>query len=543
VNDKGWAIGSDTGTGNACVWTGSSFGLVEFNSMEKATSINSIGQVIGETGTSGYLWTSGTTITVCPKVTPGAEQGIYDLLPPPFQNRIQTIAPIDISGTNATDGSIRILFSAQYQADQSGTNNATSLFQLTLASGTSPSTTGSAQTILQQVVLPPNVTINQNSLSVNAWGVIGDIGSITTGTTTYNSAALLLLPVQLKQTNYPTICLADDTDPGLTGTQTISSGTSGVPCTAYITGSAAMPALQVSIANGSLSGMQVKWWMTSTTDRPAARGTQDNVTVPNPQIGYRTLPINQPWEIDNDYGGQFFGGICTINYIIQDSNGNALTPTQQFQFLIRGRNPMDANAKQYIQNNEGAYYYAWAIAQHESRQPIGGKWYYIYNQFALVNGGSWGDQGQPSYAKSEGDGWGIFQRDATGGGIPVTTAQVYSWQTNTQVAIQELQTKQAAQQRFFNAVANAYPNDPEAQNPPTGPAYPGSPTTMSALDMGTITLYNSARGCPHELGFQNPWYFNENGSSGHKWSYTANVNNYLYHVIHDEYEGNLQTSE
>jgi hypothetical protein len=105
-----------------------------------------------------------------------------------------------------------------------------------------------------------------------------------------------LLPVQLKQTNYPTNCLADDTDPGLTGTQTISSGTSGVPCTAYITGSAAMPALQASIANASLSGMNVKWWMTSTTDRPAARGTQDNVTIPVPQIGYRTLPINQPWE-------------------------------------------------------------------------------------------------------------------------------------------------------------------------------------------------------------------------------------------------------
>jgi hypothetical protein len=62
-------------------------------------------------------------------------------------------------------------------------------------------------------------------------------------------------------------------------------------------------------------------------------------------------------------------------------------------------------------------------------------------------------------------------------------------------------------------------------------------------NMGTITLYNSASGCPHELGFQNPWNFNENAQKGHKWSYTGNVNNYLYHVIHDEYEGHLSIAE
>ena len=66
---------------------------------------------------------------------------------------------------------------------------------------------------------------------------------------------------------------------------------------------------------------------------------------------------------------------------------------------------------------------------------------------------------------------------------------------------------------------------------------------MTALDMGTITLYNTADGCPTSLGYQNPWTFNENGQSGKKWSYTKNVNNYLYHVIHDEYENQLPTTE
>lgn len=529
INDNGAAVGS-SGT-NAVFWSGTGSILTPLAPMGSASAMNNQNQVVGTTGTNAYLWSSGS-----------GSQLISQLIPTSYQPEISDISPIDISGSNSTDGSVRILFNATYATD-SNQDTATGTFLLTLTSGTSATTSSTATSILQQVSLPPNVPFSFNNSMINASGVIAGLstGPVTTGTiTTSGTAALLLLPVQLKQTNYPTNCLADDTDPGLTGTQTISSGTSGVPSTAYITGSAAMPTLQVSIANGSLSGMQVQWWMTSTTDRPAARGTQDNVTVPNPQIGYRTLPINQPWEIDNDYGGQFFGGVCTINYIIQDSNGNALTPTQQFQFLIRGRNPMDANAKTYIQNNEGNYYYAWAIAQHESRTPSNK----IYNQFATANGSSWGDLGQPFYSPLEGNGWGMFQRDPTGGGIAVTTAQVYSWQTNTQVAITELQSKQAAQQRFFNAVANAYPNDPEAQNPPSSyPAYPGSSTNMSALDMGTITLYNSAAGGTHELGFTNPWYFNENGSSGHKWSYTPNVNNYLYHVIHDEYEGHLQTSE
>ena len=355
---------------------------------------------------------------------------------------------------------------------------------------------------------------------------------------------LLLLPVELKQTNYPTNVLPDGTDAQLTGTtQVISSGTAGGNCTAYITGAPAMPTLQISIANGSLSGMNVQWWMTTTSDR-SVRGTQDNVQIPNPQVGYRTLPINQAWEIDNDYGGQFFGGKCTIHYIIQDASGNALTPEMTFPFLIRGRNPKDSTAQGYIYNNDNNFEYAWAIAQHESRTPSNK----IYNQFATANGSSWGDLGQPFYSPLEGNGWGMFQRDPTGGGIPVTIGQVYSWQVNTQAAIQELGQKWSNTDRFLRYFRNKYGNQAGWQEPPQ--SYTISNSHFSAWDLGTMVLYNSSAGCPrstvtddngHSTTIQFPWTFNPNGSP--KWVFHDNSQAYATHVIQDEWEAGLPYSE
>jgi hypothetical protein len=43
--------------------------------------------------------------------------------------------------------------------------------------------------------------------------------------------------------------------------------------------------------------------------------------------------------------------------------------------------------------------------------------------------------------------------------------------------------------------------------------------------------------------FQNPWQFDPTGTPGQKWSLHANTNNYLFHVIYDEYEGHAGTQE
>jgi hypothetical protein len=122
----------------------------------------------------------------------------------------------------------------------------------------------------------------------------------------------------------------------------------------------------------------------------------------------------------------------------------------------------------------------------------------------------------------------MFQRDDSQGGIYVDTAQVYSWKQNTSVFYTEMAQKQAVQRRFFTAVARAYPGVPEAHNPPTSWAHLGTTTTMTALEAGTMTLYNTADGCPPTtLGgttYKNPWTFNPSDTP--KWQYHDNSQNY-----------------
>jgi hypothetical protein len=111
----------------------------------------------------------------------------------------------------------------------------------------------------------------------------------------------------------------------------------------------------------------------------------------------------------------------------------------------------------------------------------------------------------------------------------------------------ELAEKGEAQQRFFNAVATAYPNDAEAQSPPTLFTPSNCITSLTAFEAGMITLYNGAAGCPvTNLGgiqYQNPWTFDPMQPTGQKWQYHPNEYNYLFKVIHDEFEGNLASKE
>ena len=210
VNDRGQAIGyagsftpftPDTGypspNGNPCFWSGTGTNLTPLAPMQTVTAMNSVGQSIGVAGTNGYIWTSADTHSVCPLVQSGTAQNITQLLPPSFQKEIANISPIDISGTDA-NGSVRILFLAQYQSDSSGATTGT--FLLTLTGTTADASTGGTTgTILQQVSLPPNINTNFATGILNANGLIADIGNITTTdtngiTTTGTSHALLLLP-------------------------------------------------------------------------------------------------------------------------------------------------------------------------------------------------------------------------------------------------------------------------------------------------------------------------------------------------------------
>ena len=487
----------------ASFWPGGGSSVTALDPMEKPVALNDQNQVVGVTGTNGYLWTSGSTSSICSLVQPGQVQKISQLLQAAYRNQVVNINPIDISGSNAVDGSVRISFGAQYQttseagpppADQVSTSPGWSsgIFLLTLESGT--------QTALEQIETPPNASASLAAGILNAQGLIANTGTLSTTGTGSMQKALLLVPVQLKQTNYPTT--ADEVDPRVSGTEAISSGTTS-NSVAYITGSAAMPMLQAEIANGSLSGMNVRWWMTVTSERKE-RGTQDNLQIPSLQPGYVTVPINQPWEID-DYFPEPFGGVCTIHYIIQDSNGNNLTSEQTFPFLIRGKNPTPTEAHNYIQAEPFAstLYYAWGVAKHESAQD---QYHAIYCQFNA--GGS--TVALPNYGYP--NGWGIFQRDDTGGGIAVTTDQVYSWKVNSDVAVQqELYQKWNSANTYLGNLQSSYPTQYQQDPPPTYTT--GNGTHFAAVDALCMEAYNGAG------RFSSLLRFTPSNSTGHRWAW------------------------
>ena len=170
--------------------------------MEKPVALNDQNQVVGVTGTNGYLWTSGSTSSICSLVQPGQVQKISQLLPAAYRNQVVNINPIDISGSNAVDGSVRISFGAQYQttseagpppADQVSTSPGWSsgIFLLTLESGT--------QTALEQIETPPNASASLGAGILNSQGLIANTGTLSTTGTGSMQKAVLLVPVQINE--------------------------------------------------------------------------------------------------------------------------------------------------------------------------------------------------------------------------------------------------------------------------------------------------------------------------------------------------------
>jgi len=361
--------------------------------------------------------------------------------------------------------------------------------------------------------------------------------------------------IHLTQFNYPTTSGA--TDLGPTTQREISSGT-GSNSIAYITGTPAMPQLQIQIGNGSLSGMTVEWSLDARSDR-SARATIDNVHIPQTdETSVVELPIDQAWVLSNYFIApcDFFGGICTVNYQIKDGDGNYLTDIQKYNFLIRGKNPMDADAKNYIQGVQGEYRFAWAIVQSESRTPSDR----VYNQFATANGSTWGDQGQPFYTPLEGDGWGMSQLDNPLG-VRASTREVYGWKLNVDKLLIELHEKKNFANYYVNALRAHYQPTGKWEEPPPTITPLGASTAVTSLEASYITLYNRASWLVEISGgnivYDGPYtetrhggtryisalQFHPDNAAGTKWECHANVHNYLWKVIYNEVEENSQTTE
>jgi hypothetical protein len=357
--------------------------------------------------------------------------------------------------------------------------------------------------------------------------------------------------VQITQNNYPAPSAADSTtDSGQQSTTQIIDCSSGNGL-ALITGDPFMPQLSAQINGLNSSNLSVAWRLAVTSER-TERQAKDNFNLPfsggasgGPGV-VDPQPINSDWYIPSDYPPapqEFFGGTIIVYYTIKSSSGTALTPEENLTFKIRGLNPLDATAKSYIQSNQGSYFFAWAIAQHESRQGNT-----IYNEFN--SSGSQAELPNFSGGYPAQDGWGIFQRDDTHNGIYVDTDQVYSWAVNTSVAINELAAKQSLAQDYFNAIQRVNPTT--YQPPPDNltnwgkSGDPATSTALTALQAATITLYNGASvtvtiqdagsNPPTYTTYLSCWQFNPNGTSGHRWNFVANGNDYVFQIIYNEYE-------
>jgi len=269
---------------------------------------------------------------------------------------------------------------------------------------------------------------------------------------------------------------------------------------------AEMPKLEARIS-GLPSTIQVLWKLESRYPR---RNGRDDINVPfagGDDSGVFTTG-DQPWKIweDIDFStDSIFGGNETLKFKLIGSSG--AFGEGVLEFKIKGENPDDARCKAYIIANQGDIWYAWAIAKHESADSTG-----YYNQFAngLANGGAGahGAKGEPFYAPSEGDGWGLFQRDSASD-IPVSTAETWSWDRNTLGFLHD-------EYPVHLGIANSYVDSVQSNNPNTfeEPQFTIKGQVMSGRHVLALTWYNGRQGRSNSTML----HFDGSKPSGQRWS-------------------------
>ena len=332
----------------------------------------------------------------------------------------------------------------------------------------------------------------------------------TSGYDTELDGTYSIAQITVTQINYPSSVGAGSVDSGQSANQVIYPNANGV---ALITGASAMPQLMVKINGMDNTGFSVDWSFSVTSERPE-RGDKDNIPVGGGTPPVTNVPINQAWGMNNSFPAapqECFGGNVIVYYRIKKSDGSYLTGPQQISFKIRGLNPAPAQAYAYIQAEPLAtttLYYAWGIAKWES-----GESGFTYCQFNPTGANA----ELPNFTGS--DGWGIFQRDDSGGpgAIYVATDQVYSWKVNSDVAVQqELVQKRNAVLVYLANLQSANPTQ-YAQDPPP-PYTTSNGTVFSAVDTLTMETYNGAGTFPSLL------QFNPQNSHGSRWVWgTAGV--------------------
>ena len=321
-------------------------------------------------------------------------------------------------------------------------------------------------------------------------------------------------PVKLVQANMPQ---------GFGGFNTTDAGTSyfreALPTDgiAYITGQPAAPQLTAKI-KGLPEWMAVTWSMLLVTERGNCRfdGIDDRELSPV------TLDGSASYDITARLNSEIVGGRCRLGIRVPN-NVYIIYP-----FFIRGKNPLDATAKAYIDANVDAEFqpYAWMIAKHESKTHNAPR---FYNQFNPLNNAykelpNWGTP----------HGWGIAQIDKGWDGD--STAEVYDWHANVASMNATLRQKRDRYDEILRAYRTAYQNDPSTQwFEPDNITTNVNGVNISAKQWSIMTLYNGAGGT-HPFPFANkpkehtPIHFDPVSTN---WFLYTNSNNYVPAVLGD----------
>lgn len=316
-----------------------------------------------------------------------------------------------------------------------------------------------------------------------------------------------LAPLELIQDNMPNKGVPENSTDlgGQRGMRLI-----GIGGTAYITGQPAIPQLRVRFRDLPAE-ISVDWRLEIRTERAALRGTLDDRNIP--ESGWVTLPGDQDWDIGSAMNSEFVGGSCTLHYRINGGDPGSIS------FFIRGKNPLDADALAHINATVGVDFraYAWAMAQHESRQ--GSRVFNQFNTQAGIEGTL--NFGQPN-------GWGLCQIDRPMGNPGVTTAEVWNWHQNVAAMQEKLVEKQSTYRRFIGYFRDSYGHQANWSEPPA--QHTIGQTTLPAEAWGVMVLYNGADGGvpvssppSRPQGFRSPWKFNPQTGA---WSFHDNSQNY-----------------
>ena len=341
--------------------------------------------------------------------------------------------------------------------------------------------------------------------------------SLTVGddstSTSFSAVQARIKPIRLTQANMPTNAVQKvpgSTDFGVHlphGTNIVEGGT------AFITGEPYPPSLWVSVAGNTFgSGVSVAYRLEIESERWEYRGGKKNKT-----LDYRDLPGDgeyTPFSYDvSSYltrdlmKFEVIGGKCTLHYKIRsdDKPDPKDQETGTYEFYIRGMNPKDATAKAYINSIVDPRFlsYAWAIAQHESREPGTG---YVFCQFNATGQykhrpNKTGDTKDKDGNPVKQYGWGMGQIDKGNPSLPansnnfVTTAEVYNWKTNCLSIADTLIEKRDTYTNYLSRIKETYSK--EWEEPPATTNLFG--VTWTHEQFAVTVMYNGSskkRGIP-----------------------------------------------